>query len=167
MKGIVYTANLFTAKTAGFHCVRFLTVVSLYFLQSSSACSGSLQSNCKVAQSFIFCSLMTAIFKVWCLLAVLHKTYNCKVYFCRLVQTVFTNEWEQKYTNFQSLISLTLQRSFYSLTLTLSRVRSGITLWSKGGALWPGWILAILNLSVGILKPKIDFHLNLLIFCCP
>ena len=32
---LVYTANLFTAKTAGFHCVRFLTVVSLHFLQSS------------------------------------------------------------------------------------------------------------------------------------
>ena len=33
----------YTAKTAGFHCVRFLTAVSLYFLQSLSACSGSLQ----------------------------------------------------------------------------------------------------------------------------
>ena len=27
-----YTANLFTAKTAGFHCVRFPTVISLEFL---------------------------------------------------------------------------------------------------------------------------------------
>jgi len=27
-----------------------------------------------------------------------------------------------------------------------------------GGPLWPGWILAILKLSVGILEPEIDFH---------
>ena len=37
-----YTANLFTAKTAGFHCVRFLTVVSLYLLQSLRVYSGPL-----------------------------------------------------------------------------------------------------------------------------
>ena len=51
--------------------------------------------------------------------------------------------------------------------LTLSRAWSGITLWSKGGPLWPVWILAILKLLVGILKTKIDFHLTLLIFFCP
>ena len=37
----------------------------------------------------------------------------------------------------------------------------------RGGALWPGWILAILRLSVGILKPKNDFHQTFLIFGCP
>ena len=37
----------------------------------------------------------------------------------------------------------------------------------RGGPLWPGWILAILRLSVGILKPKNDFHQTFLIFGCP
>ena len=51
--------------------------------------------------------------------------------------------------------------------LTLFWTGSGITLLDGGGPLWPGWILAILRLSVGILKPKNDFHQNILIFGCP
>ena len=51
--------------------------------------------------------------------------------------------------------------------LTLFPVWSGITLTRVGGPLWPGWILAILRLSVGILKPKNDFHQTFLIFGCP
>ena len=37
-----YTANLLTAEIAGIHCVTFPTAVSLHFLQSPTACSGSL-----------------------------------------------------------------------------------------------------------------------------
>ena len=51
----VYTANLFTAKIAGFHCVQIPTALSLHFLQSLNACSGSLQFDQK-------CSFLTAIF---------------------------------------------------------------------------------------------------------
>ena len=51
--------------------------------------------------------------------------------------------------------------------LTLFWTGSGITLLDGGGPLWPGWILAILRLSVGILKPKNDFHQTILIFGCP
>ena len=58
---MTYTANLFTAKTAGFHCVQFPTAVSLNFLQSYIAYSGSLHSNLIGRQPFNFCSLMTAI----------------------------------------------------------------------------------------------------------
>ena len=56
-----YTANLFTAKTAGFHCVRFLTVISLQFEQSLIVCSEILQSNLKTWTNYIFCSHNTAI----------------------------------------------------------------------------------------------------------
>ena len=38
---------------------------------------------------------------------------------------------------------------------------------TRGGPLWPGWIVAILKLSLDILGPKIDFHPILLIFGCP
>ena len=37
---MMYTANLFTAKIAGFHCVHFSTALSLYFWHSVNACSG-------------------------------------------------------------------------------------------------------------------------------
>ena len=53
------------------------------------------------------------------------------------------------------------------ISLTLFWAGSGITLLGGGGPLWPGWILAILRLSVGILKPKHDFHQTFLIFGCP
>ena len=55
------------------------------------------------------------------------------------------------------------------IILTLFWAGSGMTLLGRGrgGALWPGWILAILMLSVGILKPKNDFHQTFLIFGCP
>ena len=43
----------FTVKTAGFHCVRFPTVVSLYFLQCTCAYSGSLQWSWLVALEWI------------------------------------------------------------------------------------------------------------------
>ena len=39
-----YTANLFTAKIAGFRCVQIPTALSLHFLQSLNVCSGSLHS---------------------------------------------------------------------------------------------------------------------------
>ena len=63
-KEVTCTANLFTAKTAGFHCVRFLTVVPMHFLQSFSVCSGSLQMSGRVGKAWIFCSLITAVSKV-------------------------------------------------------------------------------------------------------
>ena len=55
-----YTANLFTAKTTGFHCVRFPTVVSLQFEQSLTVCSGSLYSSLRTGINYIFCSKTTA-----------------------------------------------------------------------------------------------------------
>ena len=58
---LIHTAKNFTVKTAGFHCIRFPTVVPLYFTQSSNIYSGSLQSSCNVTQIFKFCSLMAAI----------------------------------------------------------------------------------------------------------
>ena len=70
-----YTANLFTAKTAGFHCVRFPTVISLYFLQSLSACIGSLQLSWRVSKACIFWSLMTAVSAVTFLLSLQSTTW--------------------------------------------------------------------------------------------
>ena len=52
----LHTANLFTVKTAGFHCVRFLTVVSLQFEQSLTVCSGPLYSSLRTGINYIFCS---------------------------------------------------------------------------------------------------------------
>ena len=48
------TANLFTAKTTGFHCVQIPTALSLHFLQSLTTCSQSLQSSWSAAETLHF-----------------------------------------------------------------------------------------------------------------
>ena len=79
-----HTANLFIAKTAGVHCVRFLIVVSLYFSQSPRAYSGSLQLSWRVSQACIICSLIFAISKVRLQLwKVFEKLKNEKVLICK------------------------------------------------------------------------------------
>ena len=57
-----YTANLFTAKIAGFHCVHFPTALSLYFWHSVNACSGSLHSNWGAGKTCVYCGEKPAIF---------------------------------------------------------------------------------------------------------
>ena len=43
-ENLLYTANLFTVKTAGFHSVQYPIVVSMKYLQLISVHTGSLQS---------------------------------------------------------------------------------------------------------------------------
>ena len=61
------TANLFTAKIAGFHCVHFPTALSLYFWHSVNACSGSLHSNWGAAKTCVYCGEKPAIFTTFSL----------------------------------------------------------------------------------------------------
>ena len=88
---LCFTANLFTVKNAGFHCVQFPTVVSLYFLQWSTACSGSLMLKWRRAKSFHFCSLITAIFDAWYRLRLQLNLYNSIVLWLQCLQFGITN----------------------------------------------------------------------------
>ena len=112
-----YTANLFTAKTAGFHCVRFLTVISLYFLQSLSACSGSLQLRWRVSEACIFCSLIPAVVKVRFLLSLRSITWIFAVYDCIL--------WSRT-TNFFKVRDLNFLKSYTNTFCCLTTSNTSI-----------------------------------------
>ena len=74
------TANLFTEKTAGFHYIWFPTVVSMYFLEWLSACSGSLQLSWRVSKARIFCGLIPAVSNVIFLISLHSITWTTAVH---------------------------------------------------------------------------------------
>ena len=111
----LYTANLLTAKIAGFHCVQIPTALSLHFLQSLNACSGSLQFYQK-------CSFFTATFTKFHLQSANSFTVFFGKFNCILKKTRMSNRkisFKKNYILFSTFSPKCLALSFLSRTLLL------------------------------------------------